>query len=651
MDASHPLILIVDDDLVIRSLLRRVLQKDGYQIEQAADGVEAVTAFIQFQPDLVLLDAMMPELDGFAACAQIKALPQGDQTPILMITSLQDNDSVDRAFKVGATDFIPKPINWAVLRHRVQRIIRARYAEEALRESERRLDLAVKGGDLGLWDWGIKNRTMVVNDRWLEMLGYSPAEITVTVSNWFDFVHPDDVEPVRMAIIRFLRSREVQYQAEFRMRAKEGGWRWILARGRVVERDENNKPVRAAGTHLDITERKQAEHALRDSEERFRQVVASISDHLYFTEMQADGGCINRYVSPNIENIIGYSPEKIHADWNFWLTHLIHPDDRELAKAQLAMLAAGVASEMEYRMLHRDGSVVWVRDSAQVKCNGQLRLIYGVVSNVTERKRSEEMLRASQKLAELGTLAAGVAHEINSPLQVITGLSEILRKRVEEDRLEPDYFCRKLDVIHRNSWRCAEIVRSLKTYAYAASTQMAPNDLNEIIQDTLLLIEHQLVSWANIELVVELQPELPPLNCDRNQIAQVIINLLTNARDAMPDGGQIHMLTRYDSSQEQFVLQVADTGHGMSETVRAKIFDPFFTTKSVDRGTGLGLSIISGIIKAHGGEIRVQSAPHQGTTFIITFPSVVTMPQPAPEGVGRFDETGSPVNSVKIYLP
>ncbi len=639
---SAPIILVVDDDTIIRSVLTRALSNEGYVVVQAPDGEEGVAAFKEHQPDLVLLDAMMPNLDGFATCALLKTLPGGDRTPILIITGLQDRESVDKAFEAGATDFITKPVHMPVLRQRVRRNIMVRQAEDALRDSERRLDLALRGANLGLWDWGITAKTMVVNDRWAEILGYSLAEIDVSVYTWIDFLHPDDVTPTRNAINELLAGQQDQYEAEFRMRTKSGDYRWILARGRVVERDENGNSVRAAGTHLDITERRQTEQSLRDSEERFRQVAASIPDYIYLIEMFADGSYVNRYNSPNLEKLTGFTVEEVAPDWSFWPNRLIHPEDREMAQEKFFGLLVRPNYEVEYRLIRRDGTIIWVRDSARVNGVGESRLIYGVVSDITERKRSEEMLRASQKLVGLGTLAAGVAHEINSPLQVITGVSQGLLKRAEENRLDPDFLVNKLDVIHRNGWRCAEIIRSLKTYAHASSTTLEANDLNQIVGDTLLLIEHQLSSWANIHVVTNLQPNLPALMCDRNQMAQILINLLTNARDAMPHGGQISITTAYNSGAQEFFLRVADTGLGMTEAVRAKIFDPFFTTKALDQGSGLGLSIIAGIVKAHGGQIEVDSQSGTGSVFKLTFPVVCHCPEitaiGAANGAGRFDD-------------
>lgn len=509
-------ILAAEDDNLTGVILVRMLEKFGYKTLLVNNGQKALDAFGEYQPDLVLLDAMMPEMDGFTACGLIKQSPGGEHTPVLIVTALQSNESIQQAFEAGASDYITKPVNWAVLRHRIEHLVQTR-------------------------------------------------------RSW---------------------------------------------------------------------------QALQASEERFRQVIASITDHIYVTEITAKNELINHYVSPNVEKLVGYSLEDVLQDWGLW-TCLIHPEDRDKAKQQIDALITGHSGEVEYRMQTATNNTIWVRDSARVeRVNGQT-FIYGVVSNITARKRAEESIRSSQKLAELGTLAAGIAHEINSPLQVITGVSEGLLKRQKENRLAPEFLCRKLDVIQRNGWRCAEIVRSLKTYAYTAPTEMQAHNLNHIIKDTLLLVEHQLNSWGNITVETRLADELSSFFCDRNQITQIIINLLTNARDATPDGGQITISTRPNTATDSVELRIADTGHGIPEEIQTKIFDPFFTTKPVDKGTGLGLSIIAGIVKAHEGTISLNSAPGAGTEFIITFPfsfKPATAQMPS-TGSGRFDNVVTPVKT------
>lgn len=511
----QPLILAAEDDNLTGVILSRMLNKFGYNLVMVSNGQQALDAFNEHQPDLVLLDAMMPKMDGFTACHHIKQLPEGIHTPVLIVTALQDKESIQKAFEAGASDYITKPVNWSVLQHRIEHLVQSHRAWQALQASE----------------------------------------------------------------------------------------------------------------------------------ERFQQVIASITDHIYVTEITATGELINHYISPNVEKLSGYSLDSILEDWDLW-TRLIHPEDQPVAKQQIESLLVCQSGEVEYRLETAAGKTIWVRDSARVERVNGKTFIYGVVSDITARKRAEESIRSSQKLAELGTLAAGVAHEINSPLQVITGVSEGLLKRHKEDRLTPDFLVRKLDVIQRNGWRCAEIVRSLKTYAYTAPAEMQAHNLNHIIKDTLLLTEHQLSSWGNITIQTQLADDLPPFFCDRNQITQILINLLTNASDALPDGGQISIGTRLNSVTDTVEMRVADNGHGIPPAIQTKIFDPFFTTKPVDKGTGLGLSIITGIIKAHGGTIALNSAPGNGSEFILQFPysNKPAAAQISPDGLGRFDEPSGPSN-------
>jgi len=228
---------------------------------------------------------------------------------------------------------------------------------------------------------------------------------------------------------------------------------------------------------------------------------------------------------------------------------------------------------------------------------------------------------ASQKMADLGTLAAGVAHEINSPLQVITGTSEVLMDHINRNEpIEKSQLKHKLDMIHRNAWRVAEIVRALLMYSRVTTQRYRESNLNDIVQDGLLLIEHQLKSWSSVTIQHEFADDLPLLVCDHNQVIQALINLLTNARDAMPYGGVITLRTFYDRKKERVAFQVRDTGTGIPENMRDRIFDPFFTTKEMGSGTGLGLSIVQGIVKSHGGEIDVFSVPGEGSAFTLYFP-------------------------------
>jgi len=264
-----------------------------------------------------------------------------------------------------------------------------------------------------------------------------------------------------------------------------------------------------------------------------------------------------------------------------------------------------------------------------------------ILKDVTERKIMEAAMLSSQKMASLGTLVAGVAHEINSPLQVITGVSESLLNACRNGGTPPERLERSLNMIHRNGARVAGLVRALRLYAHTSDEIFHPDNLNEIVADTLLLIEHQLESWSNIHVRTELAENLPEMACDREKLAQVLINLLTNARDALPTGVEIAIATRYDAEADELCLSVSDNGQGIPPEIQSKIFDPFYTTKPLGQGTGLGLSVVLGVIQTHHGRISLQSTPQEGTRFDFRFPRrqpAAVAGQSAPAAEGRFDQ-------------
>jgi len=255
---ERPRILVVDDDALLRLLARESMEQDAFDVEEAPDCARALAAFQRVRPDAILLDVNLPDGDGFGVCRSLRGLRGGETTPVLMMTAGDDVAAIHCAYEAGATDFITKPINLALLGYRLRYILRAARAEAALRASEERLELALTGADAGLWDWDLSTGGVVRNRRAAEMLGYAPEELALTVEAWIALLHPDDLPPSRQAMRAHLKGETPQYVAEHRLRTKAGQWRWLVTRGRVVERDAAGRPVRVAGTHLDITAQKEA---------------------------------------------------------------------------------------------------------------------------------------------------------------------------------------------------------------------------------------------------------------------------------------------------------------------------------------------------------------------------------------------------------
>ena len=246
------------------------------------------------------------------------------------------------------------------------------------------------------------------------------------------------------------------------------------------------------------------------------------------------------------------------------------------------------------------------------------------ITDITERKRVEtqiqrqrDVLHQNEKLASLGTMAAGIAHEMNNPLGIITTRIEVMLMDAEDQHLPPQVV-EDLRVLHRASQRVARIAASLRSFARHTPGDRVPLDLNTVVDESLLLMEKPLAA-DNVQVRTHLDRALPPIRGDASTLHQVLMNLLTNAREAMPEGGQIRIETTAAERPGWIRLVVTDTGTGIPAEEISKIFDPFFTTKRT--GTGLGLSVTYGIIQEHGGTVDVQSRPGDGTTFILSFPT------------------------------
>jgi PAS domain S-box-containing protein len=239
-----------------------------------------------------------------------------------------------------------------------------------------------------------------------------------------------------------------------------------------------------------------------------------------------------------------------------------------------------------------------------------------ILDDVTARARLEEQLQHSEKMASVGLLAAGVAHEVNTPLAGISSYTQLLRGQMEESDSRGEL----LDKIEKQSFRAAKIVNSLLNFSRSSGTEFEQVDVNKALLDVLSLVEHQL-SGSRIRVRRELAEDLPSIRGNENRIQQVFFNLILNARDAMPRGGWLTLVTSADT--DTVVVEVKDTGHGIRRDHLRRIYDPFFTTKGIGRGTGLGLSVSYGIIQEHGGAIFVDSTPGQGTRFQVALPALV----------------------------
>lgn len=393
--------------------------------------------------------------------------------------------------------------------------------------------------------------------------------------------------------------------------------------------DTQHLQLIAHATHLAALaiERDRDKTQLRAAEDRYRTLVEHLPAITYIAELGASGPW--HYVSPQIQSILGFSPEEWLRDrWN-WVNH-IHPEDREIAfGAEKHFQETRKLFKAEYRMYASDGRVLWFRDEGVMlhPADGQALLMQGVLYDITENKRLEEQLRHSQKMEAVGQLAGGVAHDFNNLLMLIQAQNERLRSRLDPgDPAHGDTF-----EIEQAVNQAAAVTRQLLAFSRRQLLELQVLDLNVVLTGMATMLERLIV--PDIELKVAPDPCPQFIKADPNQLGQVILNLAMNARDAMAHGGQLTIQTKSVELTEgraashgaippgtYTVLAVRDTGTGMCAEVQDHMFEPFFTTKKPGKGTGLGLAIVYGVVKQTGGWITVCSKPEQGTTFEIYFP-------------------------------
>jgi PAS domain S-box-containing protein len=407
-------------------------------------------------------------------------------------------------------------------------------AEQALRQSQERLALVIQGSNDGIWDWDVATGQAYFSPRWKSMLGYDDDEIENTFTAWEQLLHPEDHEKAVAGIRAYFAGETTSFELVHRLRHKDGTYRWILARG-VVLRDAGGKPLRMAGSHVDLTERKLAEGRM------------------------------------------------------------------EKTCAKLA-----------------------VREAVLKKILRKLRTSHRAL------KEAQLHLIQAAKLESVGTLAAGVAHEVKNPLQtILMGLDFVCQKVPADDRDLTDTLTDMRDAVKRAS----SIIRELLVFSSDTDFQTRPENLNSLIERSLRLLNPGLLA-AQTEVVRNLDPQLPRVSIDDNKIQQVFINLFLNAVQAMPSGGTLTLTTRtlrmdgsasapsplfrrFEAGDTLVVAEVEDTGHGIPEAALPQVFDPFFTTKPPGVGTGLGLSIAKKIVDLHGGEIQIRNRPSGGVAVAV----------------------------------
>jgi two-component system, cell cycle sensor histidine kinase and response regulator CckA len=496
-------------------------------------------------------------------------------------------------------------------------------AERALQERERQLVLAQTAGRLGLWERDLNTGLTFTSSEFARLHGLTADQLPATHERYLPYVHPDDLERVQAEYRESIERTHV-WDTEFRVLWPDGSVHWLLGQGQVLL-DTSGKPVRLAGIALDITERKQAEAKLRESEELFRNMADTAPVMIWVIGSDKRATFLNKCGL----NFTGKTMEQELGDG--WVAG-VHPDDREQL---LALFSSSIDARQPFsavfRLRRADGEYRWVLSSGVPRFAPDDRLAgyIGTCVDITELKRTQEEALARQKLESLGVLANGIAHDFNNLLGSIMAQAELVKADLVAG-LSPDGAIEGIKTVAIHG---AEIVRELMTYVgHDQDGFFEPVDLSRLTAEMLELLKLSISKHARLK--INLEKNLPAVLGNAPQIRQVLMNLIINSSEAIGDregviqvtisgvtGGPGSVLNNAGNvpAVDYVRLEVSDSGCGLTEEIRVRIFDPFFTTKFA--GRGLGLAVVQGIVRAHGGVIDVVSAPGQGATFQVLLPT------------------------------
>ena len=614
-DTRGGTILIVEEGPGVAARDRQVLERAGYAITNAATTEDALHFLGQREVDLILLDYRLPgDVDGLAFHEQLRQA--GHDIPVILLTDFSDEATVIRALRAGVRDFVRRSPGYLdYLPEAVDRVMKQVSTERRLLESEARLAALIESAKDAILIVEADHRISLFNHAAEVMFGCAAAEalgkrITQFIPRDYELAGSEVPEREVGSLTRHVRYGKRGIRAngeEFPLEA-------AVARARAGGRTFHTIVVR------DVSERERAEVALRTSEARFRNLIETAGAAIVSL---APDGTIREW-NHEAERLFGWPRDEMLG--RDYFEDCLPVEARVGARADMLEVLAGEPIKgHETAVLTRAGARRVVLWNLTLGAGDSIRAaeIIAIGVDVTEQRRLEEHYRQAQKMEAVGRLAGGVAHDFNNLLTVINGYSEALLTQgvAGADLQEP------LEEIYKAGERAATLTRQLLAFSRKSLLQPRVLDLNALVGETERMLRRLI--GADVLLVTDLDADLARVKVDPGQIEQVILNLCINARDAMPQGGRLTIETRNVelasldvemAPGRHVLLAVTDTGHGMSDEVKARIFEPFFTTKEKGKGTGLGLATVYGIVQQSGGQVTVESEEGRGTTFRIFLP-------------------------------
>ncbi len=505
-------------------------------------------------------------------------------------------------------------------------------AKENLTKSEERFNLAMNASKDGLWDWDITTDKVYYSPAYGEMLGYTYSEIPQQVDFWKGLMHPDDRDISLKSNLGCIENKCDNFNIEFRLKMKNGDWKWINSRGKVVGRDNMGRATRMIGTHADISEYKQNAENLKAIFDSAPNVLALVDDEIKVEMMNRKGASL---LGKSSDEILGSLCGDV-----FNCVNSLHGEgcgnNPECSLCPLRTLSQDTfktgkphfenEGRMTFLLNGNETSMDMLVSTSLIEISGVKKVLLSL-TDITEQKKMETRIQQAQKMESIGNLAGGIAHDFNNLLYPIIGLSEMLIEDLPKNSPENE----NVKEILKAGKRGSELVKQILAFSRQNEHTLTPVRVQFVMKEVLKLIRASIP--MNIEINQQLQSDCGLVLADSTQLHQIGMNLITNAYHAVESGieGKIDVQVReitlpYESKDislppgQYALLSVSDNGVGIDPAYKDKIFEPYFTTKEQGKGTGLGLSMVYGIVKEHKGDIKVYSELGKGTTFNIYIP-------------------------------
>ena len=547
--AGEKVLVIEDKKDAVQLMTECVLRPHGYSYMVAKNGEEGLRLALEKEPDLIITDLRTPKMSGLEVLEALRA--EGRDTPVILMTLYGSEETVVQAFRLGAKDYIIKPFKVEEMLEAIDRVLaEKRFMNKGMRDVDQQLERRVKELNI-LYGVGKSVTSLLDLEKVLNRIVEAAVFVTGAEEGSLLLVDKDTGE----LYLRAARNLGETFARGFRLKVEHS------IAGQVVKTGE---PI------LQSTQ----------DEETLKVKTGYLVKSLVNVPLKAKEEVIGVLAVNNKISSRPFTDNDVHL-----LSALADYATIAIVNAQLYEETKRWSEELEHKIEER----------------------------TQELRTAQEQLLQSEKLASIGQLAAGVAHEINNPMGVILGFAQGILKTLPEDAL----LRKPLTTVEKESLRCKRIVQNLLDFARRSEPTLHLININKLIDASCELVEHP-ISLQDVKLIKGYDPALPSIMVDPNQLQQVFINIMLNAYQAMPNGGTLHITTRKVGSDLQVIF--TDTGTGIPPEKIQNIFDPFFTTKEVGEGTGLGLSVSYGIVKAHGGDIEVESQAGKGTTFVIKLP-------------------------------